>query len=429
VEEIFYEDILETFLFCFIASLGIIQIMVARRGWHGLSLYGGRVRPAVNNVMGAALLVFAYAWYFSDPLHRNVRNIEAFMSLLCLVLGIATASAATAIVASTAEALRRRLGRGREGRDKAAGSLERLDLPAGTVLVSKAWGGQGENLVVVAEPGRGSQNLARSLYAALPDGHAMLSLHPAGTIGDPEARSHSAAEGDIRDLLAQAEHERGIDLRGETFLGLGWGANALGLLGHDLESAYQPCRLLLVAPVVPDYHNGFAGDALLSDTPIDVLATLSERKPWKDDDFLRILRMWLPVLVACVVMATAVTVAFDVRWKLFSGPMTGLLLSLWVTYFLIRWRRAGSPESRESRLVSRLCGPAPGDGGIAFTMVLTSGDAAALATLPSQAWLSRESIHRELWEDVLRGKFILSEGTPGRLATLIWEETPGYEEQ
>jgi hypothetical protein len=89
--EVFHEDILETFLFSFLASLGIIQVMAARRGWHGLSVYGGRLHRGVNNALGAALLVFSYAWYFSDPLHRNVRNIEAFMSLVCLLLGILAA--------------------------------------------------------------------------------------------------------------------------------------------------------------------------------------------------------------------------------------------------------------------------------------------------------------------------------------------------
>ena len=74
--EVFYEDILETFLFCFFASLGIIQIMAGRRGWHGLSIYGGRVRRNVNYAIGTALVIFAYAWYFSDPLHRKEVNLS-----------------------------------------------------------------------------------------------------------------------------------------------------------------------------------------------------------------------------------------------------------------------------------------------------------------------------------------------------------------
>src|SRR4030042_3234567 len=106
--EIFHENILETFIFCFLASLGIIQIMVGIRGWHGLSIYGGRVRRNLNNALGAGLVIFAYAWYFSNPEHRNMRNIEGFMSLACLVMGIVAAALLTAALASTAASLRRR---------------------------------------------------------------------------------------------------------------------------------------------------------------------------------------------------------------------------------------------------------------------------------------------------------------------------------
>ncbi|MDD3718313.1 MAG: hypothetical protein PHP28_06585 [Actinomycetota bacterium] len=424
MEEIFYEDILDTFIFCFVASAGLIQIMVARRGWHGLSVYGGRLRPAANYVLGAALVVVAYAWYFSDPLHRNVRNIEAFMSMACLVLGILAAVAATALLASSAESLRRRFGRGKRGRTGVPGrELERFSFPGGSALASALWGARGENLVVLAEPGRGSENLARSIYASLPGGCGMLSLHPARTIPDPGSRPPGEAEASLLEMLEQARRDRGLDLRGETFMGLGWGGNALDALAREVGDAYRPRGLLLVAPVVPDCEHGFAGDALLSNTPLDVAETLSAGRPWRESDFVRLVRTWLPVLAACVVLATAVTVGFDVRWKLFSGPMVGLLLSLWVTYFLAR-RKAGDGRGWEERTVSRLCSPAGGEGGVPLTLVFTSGGADGPATKPSRPGPA----HLVLWEDVLRGKFILDGGTPGRLSALIWEETPGDEE-
>jgi hypothetical protein len=426
VEEIFYEDILETFLFCFIASLGIIQIMVARRGWHGLSIFGGRARSTVNNALGAALLIFAYAWYFSDPLHRNVRNIEAFMSLACLVLGIVAAGAATVLIAAVVEALRRRFGRGRAGRKgPSLHALDNLRLSGGTALISDFWGDRGENLVLVAEPGRGSENLVRSIYAALPEDRGLLSIHPdQGSFGRP-LWDRDVSEEKIMALLAQVEQERDLDLTGETFLGLGWGGNTLAMLQAELDERYGPRDLLIVAPVLPDCDSGLVGDALLSNTPFDVGASLALQQPWKDAGFARILRLWLPVFALCVIAATAVTMAFDVRWKLLSGPAVGLLLSLWIAYFLARWRGIGGGESMESGLVYRLCRLAPSSAATPPAAVLTSGDAASLATLPAAAGSAYEDMHLELWEDVLRGKFLLGEGTTGRLEALIWEGRSG----
>ncbi|MEW6555403.1 MAG: hypothetical protein AB1384_14090 [Actinomycetota bacterium] len=422
--EIFYEDILDTFLFCFIAALGIIQIMVAKRGWHGLNLYGGRTRRAVSYPLGASLVFFAYAWYFSDPLHRNVRNIEAFMSLVCLVLGIAAAAALSVVLASASEAMRRRYGRGRRGRDGAGPAMERLELPAGSVLASEAWGEPGMNLVVLAEPGKGSEDLIRSLCAATPGGHGMLSVHPRLAFDDLAAQGLDAAEMGVPGLLAQVERECGVSLRGETILGLGWGGNTLEALLPVLERDYAPRRLFMVAPVTPDCEHGFVGDASLSDTPWDMLVVLFRQKPWKDAGFGRLVRIWLPVLAPCVILATAVTVGFDVRWKLFSGPLTGLLISLWVTYFLARRRGARTWQGREARLAAHLCGTAPGGGLTPLTTVMTSEN------LETAAPSAREGPDRapariELWEDVLRGKFILDRGTPGRLATLIWEAESG----
>ncbi len=419
MEEIFYEDVLDTFLFCFIACFGIIQAMVARRGWHGLSVYGGRLKPALNYALGAVAVVFAYAWYFSDPLHRNVRNIEAFMSLVCLVLGILAAGAATALLSSLAEALRRRLGRGRRGRP--ASRLERMELPEGTLLASPAWGEPGENLVVVAEAGRGCEKLMHAISTCLPEGRGMLCLHPRPPRDGP---GHGGIGSAVPGMLAGAERERGIDARGEAFMGLGWGGSALQLLAPELLGAYQPRRALIVAPVVPERERDFIGDALLSNTPLDVLEVLTAGRPWREAASRAILRLWLPVLAACVAAATAVTVGFDVRWKLFSGPMAGALISLWATYFLARWRGLLEGPGAEARAASRLRGGRPGDAICPFTVVLTAdhGLEAAAREVPG---LEPGAVRVEYWADVLRGKFLLGGETPARLAALIWEEGAG----
>jgi hypothetical protein len=422
MEEVFHENIMLTFLFCFFVSMGIIQIVVARRGWHGLSVYGGRARSNLSNALGAALIIFGYAWYFSNPLHRNVRNIEAFMSLVCLILGIAAAAAATAALAALAGALRRRLRRA----EWAYPSLESMSLPQGRALISSAWGRRGENIVLVAEPGRGSERLVRSLYAALPKGCGMLSLHPHPPGMNIPSPGSASTGGGIMESIAHIGRERGISLGGERLVGLGWGGNILYALRSDLERDLQPRGLLLVAPVVPDCERGFMGDALLSNTPLDIFADLYGRKPWREEGFARTVRIWLPVLVACVAASTAVTVGFDVRWQLFSGPMVGLLLSLWVSYFILRRRSGGAAKSVEEQAVCDLCSHPPARAGIPLTVVLTCGDAAPLATLPTETRTACERSRIVLWEDVLRGKFILNRGTARRLAALICQN--GLEE-
>jgi hypothetical protein len=182
---------------------------------------------------------------------------------------------------------------------------------------------------------------------------------------------------------------------------------------------------MAVAPVVPDCDLGFLGDALLSNTPADIASSLVNGKPWKEAGFARLLRLWLPVLAACVVLATAVTVGFDVRWKFFSGPMAGILLSLWVTYFLALRRGATAGEGAEARLLAVLCEPGGDHPGPPLAMVLTCGDRGSIATLPPEAAAVYETAHLELWEDVLRGKFLLGKGTLERLVNLIWEGPEG----
>jgi hypothetical protein len=421
--ETFHEDILQTFIFCFLASLGIIQIMVGIRGWHGLSIYGGRARKNVNNALGAALVIFAYAWYFTNPLHRNVRNIEGFMSLVCLVLGIIAAAAVTAVLASFSEMLRRRLARrdgGSPGRDEA---LRKVFIPGGCALLSPAWGKRGDNLVVIAEPGRGSEELLRRLYSALPEGRGFLSLQPlAAGRPEPPDGGEEGPGGDVLNMLARVEELEGLRLEGETFLGLGWEGSGLIRLRPELENAYRPCALLAVAPVIPDYSRGLVGDALLSNTPLDIGDHISRDKPWSGKKYHRVLRLWWPVLVACVIVATLVTFIFDIRWKLFSGPLVGLIISVWITYFLAAWRGLGLEDGgRERGVVSRMYAFRPGGGSSPLQAVVISEDCASPATLPAEVQPVYSSARLEFWNDVLRGKFLLKEGTMLRLVNLIWE--------
>ncbi len=411
--EIFYEDILETFLFCFFVSMGIIQIAAARRGWHGLSLYGGRIRANLNRALGAALVILGYAWYFSDPLHRNVRNIEALMSLVCLVLGIAAAAAATALLASLTESLRR-LARG-SGRGKSL-ATEVMEFPEGKAVLSGPWGERGKNLVVLAEPGKGSEALLRSLHAFLPAPGGVLSLHPRSGLGE-ERDGAWAGEEEMMRMLARLERERGLDTGGENFLGLGWCANAALRLRGRLEEAYVPRKLLALAPVVPEREGDFAGDSLLSNTPADIIFSLLRNRPWDPRAARRAVAAWLPAFLICAALATAVTVAFGVRWKFISGPAAGLLLSLWVIYFpLARGKRGG--RGAEALLVNRAHAGEDARASTPALVVLSWEEAAAAGDEGARLAGMPEG---ELWRDKLRGKFLLGGGTADRIAALIWD--------
>lgn len=78
----------------------------------------------------------------------------------------------------------------------------------------------------------------------------------------------------------------------------------------------------------------------------------------------------------------------------------------------------------EAGIASRLRGDGAGSAGFPFTVVLTAGYSdEAVPSGMSGPELGPARI--EFWGDVLRGKFLLREGTPRRLAALIWEEEAG----
>jgi hypothetical protein len=344
------------------------------------------------------------------------------MSLVCLILGIAAAVAATALLASLSETLRRRLGRGRKERVVGGrNALQSLTLAGGTALLSSSWGEKGENLVVLTEPGKAGMNLARDLYRNLEEQRGFLSLHP-GFSGDRERSDPlQTVEQGVIEMLTELHEGKGIETEGETFLALGWAGDGLLRLRPVLERDHKPRKLLLVAPVIPDCTTGFIGDALLSNTPQDIGASLAIQRPWKTDGFKKMLRIWLMLLAVCVVLATAVTVAFDVRWKFISGPMVGLVLSVWAAYFVARRRGEICEKNAESRTLAVLCEPVM-PGGSPMTVVLTCGDGNLIAGLPPETRRTYDKARLELWEDVLRGKFLLGRGTLTSLVSLIWQQ-------
>jgi len=406
----FHEDVIQTFLFCFLVAMGIIQIMVAWRGWHGLSIYGGRVRKNVNYALGTGLVIFGYAWYFSDPMHRNTRNIEGVMSIVCLVLGVAAAAVLTGLLASLAEAIRRRRGRG-GGSLYAAKDVKRIALSQGKAILS-AWGDPGGNLVVLAEPGKGNEGLLASALSALPPGCGFVAVKPSGE-----------EETILPALLRELQEREGLELSGEVFMGLGWASNELARLQQDLEDIYRPKAFLAVAPIIPSYSQNIVGDALTSNTPLDISEAIVAEKPWRTANFKRMLRIWLPVFIACCLLATAATLAFDVRWKFVFGPAAGLVLSLWFIYYVASWRglrlEGGRAEMERASTIAVLLAP---NGACPTRTVLTSDGCLEFRKLPEDVRSRYPAGQIEFWGSVLRGKFLLEEGTMRRLLNLIWEE-------
>lgn len=421
--EVFHEDILETFVFCFLASLGVIQIMIGVRGWHGLSACGGRAHKNVTNAMGVALIILAYAWYFSDPLHRNVRNIEGFMSLVCLGLGVAAAVAAAALTASASGALRR-VFRRRAALSEAAEDPKRIPLEDGAALLYPSWGKRGENLVVIAEPGRAGERMSSLLYSSLPAGRGLLSLH-LDPDGDPELTRESG-EGGLLDALARLSEEEDLDLEGESFLGLGWASNLLLRSQERLRLEMNPRETVLLAPIVSDPVQGYVGDSLLSNTPSDIIGGIALERPWRGDILRYLLRLWWPVFLLCAAGGTLVTLAFDVRWKYISGPAAGLALSLWLAYLLAaRKGRLPSAGSREAGIADAVFLRLPaGSGGRVKAVIVSGGSGPLVSTNEGLSGLPPDCV-TEFWDQDLRGKFLLNEGTFSRLYDLIWEKERG----
>ncbi len=61
---------LDYFVLVFIAAAGVYQIVAAASGLRGLSFFG---QPLVQSFFGAALIVAAFAWFYTEE-ERNVQH-------------------------------------------------------------------------------------------------------------------------------------------------------------------------------------------------------------------------------------------------------------------------------------------------------------------------------------------------------------------
>jgi hypothetical protein len=202
---------------------------------------------------------------------------------------------------------------------------------------------------------------------------------------------------------------------------LGWGADLLMRLRPELEGEFEPKQLLAVAPVIPDYDRGFVGDALVSNPPQDIGEAIYIQRPWREKQSIQMLRLWAPVAISLILLGTLITFVFDVRWKLLIGFLGGLIISLWLVYFLASWRGLIAKEGgREAAVVSLLRHPEPTSGGVPAKAVITWEDSTSIVNLPDAEKQAIDSYDVEVWNKALRGKFTLTEGTLPRLVNLIW---------
>ncbi len=330
-----HEDIIGTFVFFLITGFAVFQIMIGYRRTRGLSFYGSAIRPWANYVVGAVMLGGGFAWYFGNPNNRNVPGIEGFMSLVCMALGFIVAAALTALLPTLAARLRRR---------RAAVSWAK---PAELDYIYR--GAQGE--LAIAGPRPAELRRLAVLVCDL-DGIARLASGMAGAL---------AAGGTLVALLAPAyfceatgaEDESGVC---DAFIALldrlaDWAAPAgsvleldvAGLgLGAELVShipvagaGWRARRLVLLNPRLPaDSLN-----ALRAVTPGDVVDIAWREKIWSSARMRRIGGIMGLVALFCVVAALITTSTVGVRWWPVSGTLAGLLVSVWVSYLYLAWRR------------------------------------------------------------------------------------------
>jgi hypothetical protein len=339
--ENFREDVVGTVLFCFLACLGALVLAVQAKGWHGLCPYGGRLRRNRSHALAAALFILAYALYFSDPQHRNVRNIEGFMSLVSLVIGAVLAAAFLAFSASLAEEVRRWF-----LRRKALGGWPGWPPPqwqalevegAGEVLFTEGWSGGKEDLLAVMEPVPASRHLALAIASHL-RGRRLAFLLPAlpGRRESTERRTR-ALQDQVSRLVGALGEKAGREGSGCRVLVVGDASRIF--LPRWLPSpgpleAWRPSKVVILAPPLREPGNGALTDSLISNTPLDLLRALPGEGGVAASSLRAFLGAWLVTFLLILPAAVLLPFLFRARWWFLSGPAGALVASFWLSFHL-----------------------------------------------------------------------------------------------
>lgn len=430
--ETFHEDVAGTVLFCFLACLGSLVLAVQAKGWHGLCPYGGRLRGNQSRALAAALFILAYSLYFADPQHRNVRNIEGFMSLVSLVVGALLALVFLALSASLFEELRRwllrrRLTRGIKGKPLPPLRREVVE-GAGEIVFTESWTGRGEDLLVVMEPVPTARYLAqviasslspeRELAILLPFSHSKTSL--ASSVGT------GGLTRKVELLLACLADRAGGNPSGVRLLLVG---NASHLFLRSPEASnrlldqWRPERIVLLAPPLRHSTKGALTDSLVSNTPLDLLRAIPGERWLQSSRFHRLIRLWLISFLLVLPLALILPWAFKARWWFLSGPAGAAVASFWLAFHIKDPFPDGDPGTRREReqkpgfAFLELAGKDPS---CRCIMIIAADELGGFKKAGMETPDSHASLEVVAEPMLLRGKMYSWPSFPTRLKEWIW---------
>ncbi len=430
--ETFHEDVAGTVLFCFLACLGSLVLAVQAKGWHGLCPYGGRLRVNLSRALAAALFISAYALYFSDPQHRNVRNIEGFMSLVSLVMGALLALVFLALSASISEEVRRWLVRARYSKLSGGTSqtgLSRLVVEgAGEIMLRGSWSVDAEGLLVILEPVPAARRLAHVLASCLPSNKDLAMILPLPRF--PSKRNGDGISDDFREKFAtliDAAIERvGVVPPRSRLLIVGHAFRFL-LMSPDalrgLLEKWRPERIVLLAPPLENPSLGSLADSLVSNTPKDLLQAFPGTGGLPISRFRRLIRAWIIAFLLVFPPALFLPWIFRARWWFVSGPSGAAVVSFWLAYHVRDPFREG--ESKDSSMARTI----PTDSffehlrsvpSCRCIMVIAADDLGGFHRSSNTVPNELENI--ELVEEprLLRGKMSTWPSLPARLERWLW---------
>ncbi|MHB8779775.1 MAG: hypothetical protein ACYC55_00110 [Candidatus Geothermincolia bacterium] len=349
-QEIFHEDILATTVFFMVAAFGLLQIMIGYRRWDGLALWGARVRPAFNYALGGILVAAAFAWYFSNPDHRNVRNIEGLMSVVCLVAGVFLAMLMAALLPSANKGLRRLLGR------HASMSEGLRDVPWRTLykgrdgrLAIAGSPGSATPLKVLVTDSDGMTPLLRRVARYLGrDGGAVLAS-PRLYCRDSDGASCSVAS--LKDLLDRLTAHISGPAEGSALrldlIGVGLGAE----LVRRAPLAGAGWSLARKTSVRRRFDGDVNQDPLKRYSPAEILAVMARERPWDTERARHVIRTWALILALSVAAVEAITGLLQLRWWALSGLIGGVAASFWLTLFYLMLKGEPFAPDRSEQLL------------------------------------------------------------------------------
>lgn len=328
--EIFHENIFLTFVFLGAASFGIIQIMVAYKNIHGLSLTGIPVNKPFNYMLGTALIFGSYYWYFTNPDHGNVRNIEGLMSLVCLILGLAAALAATVLISSVSIYLRRKSGF--QGFDDSCSVRRNIEIDEDGWISNPSISPEETSHRAVAYlfcGKEGFHRIEKQIACVLIEKGIPCRVYKSdwwSGYPNPSKRDIDEIENDIADYMKDQEESEHIRIA----IGAGLGAGVMLRCGVRFDFA------LAVCPPVGLYEENSTVNTIGIYGIAEAVSAIGEQMTKLFPRTKRTFITWLFLSAAAFVPAALALIPFDFNWKYLSIAAGGLVAGLWATYYYLK---------------------------------------------------------------------------------------------